>query len=354
MDNLQAIKNILLFLLFVLIFFLLSQLQTLLIPLAMALMSALLVNPLIIYLKKRRLPQWASIPLLLIISLVLMNFLIVIVVNTVNEIAINKEFFLSRLLSRIDILLSSFKTSTGYNVDITNINQFIKSIVTTQFVSKLLGDVAGGVSSFAGSFVIFLIYYMIFLFGMSDSRNFISYVSGDINDKPVLKSFDRIQSALVHYIKYKSLINLITALSYTIILFCFGIKFFLFWGILAFFLNFIPNFGSLIATMFAVAMGLIQFDSGQTTLIMTIIVFVSNFIFGSIVEPKIMGDRLKLNMIAVIFGLLFWGYIWGLPGMFLSVPLIVIMKIIFENFENLSVFGRLMGYPEKNTFTEKT
>ena len=353
MENTQTIKNILLFFMFVLIFFLMIQLKALLIPLAMALMSALLFNPTIIYLQKKKIPKWASIPLILIGSLVIMNFLGVSVVNTVNEIAVNKEYFLNRLVTRLDSILLSFKYSIGYNVDITNVNQFLHNIITTQFVSSLLSDIAGGVSSFAGSFIIFLIYYIIFLIGMSDYRRFLSYVSGDIDDKPVLKSFDRIQNALVYYIKYKSFINLGTAFVYTLILFFFDIKFFMFFGILAFFLNFIPNFGALIATVLAVAMGLIQLDNPNTVLFLLVCILGSNFVIGSVIEPKLMGDRLKLNIIAVIFGLLFWGYIWGLPGMFLSVPLTVIIKIIFENFENLSVFGRLLGYPEKKTITIK-
>lgn len=347
MDNLQAIKNILLFFMFVLLFSLLIELHTLLVPLAMALMSALLFNPLIIYFKEKRIPKWVTIPLILILSLAIINFMIMSVVSTTNEIALSKDYFLNRLVLKLEMIFVWVNGFTGYNLQITNLNSIFNQIFTTQYISGFLSDLAGGVGSFSGSFIIFIIYYIILLIGMNNSREYISYVSGNMNDKPVLQSFDRIQTALVHYMKYKSLVNFVTAFFYTIILLIFGIKFFLFWGILAFFLNFIPNFGSLIATFFALVMALIQFDNPNTILLMTIIIFVSNFVFGSIIEPKLMGNRLKLNMIAVIFGLLFWGYIWGIPGMFLSVPLLVIMKIIFENFENLSVFGRLMGYPDK-------
>ena len=313
MDNLQAIKNILLFFMIVLIFSIMIELHTLLVPLAMALMSALLFNPLILYLKTKRIPKRVTIPLILILSLAIINFMIMIVISTTNEIALSKDYFLQRLVLKLEIIFNWINGFTSYNLQIANINNILNSIFTTNFLSGFLSDVAGGVGSFSGSFLIFIIYYIILLIGMNNSREFISYVSGDINDKPVLQSFDRIQAALVHYMKYKSFTNFVTALFYMIILMLFGIKFFLFWGILAFFLNFIPNFGSLIATFFALVMALIQFDNMNTTLLMTALIFVSNFVFGSIIEPKLMGNRLKLNMIAVIFGLLFWGYIWGIP-----------------------------------------
>jgi predicted PurR-regulated permease PerM len=61
----------------------------------------------------------------------------------------------------------------------------------------------------------------------------------------------------------------------------------------------------------------------------------------------IMGNRLRLNTITVIFGLLFWGFIWGIPGMLLSVPLMVMIRLMLERSEDLSIFARLMGNAEK-------
>jgi predicted PurR-regulated permease PerM len=67
------------------------------------------------------------------------------------------------------------------------------------------------------------------------------------------------------------------------------------------------------------------------------------FLIGNLLDPMIMGDRLRLNTITVIFGLLFWGFIWGVPGMLLSVPLMVIIKLILEKSETWSMIARAMG-----------
>jgi predicted PurR-regulated permease PerM len=67
---------------------------------------------------------------------------------------------------------------------------------------------------------------------------------------------------------------------------------------------------------------------------------------GNVVEPIVMGDRNKINTVTILFGLVFWGFIWGIPGMILSVPLLVTMKMIFEQFDTTSTFARIMGSPD--------
>jgi AI-2 transport protein TqsA len=73
------------------------------------------------------------------------------------------------------------------------------------------------------------------------------------------------------------------------------------------------------------------------------VLLLNQFIIGNLIDPKVMGDRMRLNSITVIFGLVFWGYIWGIPGMLLSVPLNVIVKLILEQSESLSIAARIMG-----------
>ena len=100
---------------------------------------------------------------------------------------------------------------------------------------------------------------------------------------------------------------------------------------MAFFLNFIPNIGSIIAIILPTVMTLIQYESiGYTVLVAGVITIVQNII-GNIIEPKIMGDKLGLNPLVILVSLLIWGYIWGIAGMFLSVPLTAVVKIIISN-----------------------
>jgi predicted PurR-regulated permease PerM len=127
----------------------------------------------------------------------------------------------------------------------------------------------------------------------------------------------------------------------------FGIKFAVFWAFLAFIFSYVPNIGSTLSTILPILMAVIQLDSIESLLIFAILLVAMHFVMGNVVEPIIMGNRLRLNTLTVLFGLVFWGYIWGIPGMILSVPLLVIMKIILERYPEVSIIGRVMGYPEK-------
>lgn len=343
MDDTATIKKILVVFLIGAIIYLMSLLSYLLIPLAMAILFALLFYPLQLILIKWKIPKSLTIPLIIIISLVVFYFLISSVVLTGMDMAQEQEYFASRLSTKFDTFFLWLDNLTQGRINASSILEYFRSHLDMQNLSNILTSVLGSLGTFSGSMIMFLIYYIILLSGMSNYEKYINYVTGNKIDKTLLNNFEQIQKKLVYYMKYKSLMNLISTVIFTSILYAFGIKYALFFGILNFFLNFIPNIGALITVLLAAMMGLIEFDSLNTLFFLIGALLLGNFIIGSLVEPKVMGDKLSLNTVTVIFGLLFWGYIWGIPGMFLSVPLLVITKVIFESIPELSSIGRLMG-----------
>ena len=125
----------------------------------------------------------------------------------------------------------------------------------------------------------------------------------------------------------------------------FKIEFFIIWAFFALLLNFIPNVGSVFAVIMPTLMALVQYESfGYAALVAAVIIVVQNII-GNIIEPKIFGDRLGLNPLVILLSLLVWGYIWGIVGMFLAVPLTAIAKIILSNSssKNLRFITNLMS-----------
>ncbi len=158
-------------------------------------------------------------------------------------------------------------------------------------------------------------------------------------------TFKNITQQIQGYIAAKFLISLLTGSLVGVILWLFGVDFAIVWAVLTFLLNFIPNIGSVIAVILPALMTLVQFESfGYTLLVSLIIVAVQNII-GNIIEPKIMGNRLGLNPLVILLSLLVWGYIWGIMGMFLSVPLTAIVKIAISNSnsKNMNFLSDLMG-----------
>jgi len=94
-------------------------------------------------------------------------------------------------------------------------------------------------------------------------------------------------------------------------------------------------------------MGLIQFDSVYTAIALNLTAYAFHFLLASVIEPIFMGSRTSLNTIVVITGLLFWGYLWGIYGMFLSVPMMVLTKVILSQIHGTEVIVRLLGNQNK-------
>jgi predicted PurR-regulated permease PerM len=101
--------------------------------------------------------------------------------------------------------------------------------------------------------------------------------------------------------------------------------------------------GSILATIPPLLLGLIQLGSPAAIFGLFGLLLVVQFSFGNIIEPRLMGSSLSLNTVVVILGLVFWGYLWGIAGMVLSVPLLVLVKVILAQFEEASIVVRLMG-----------
>lgn len=159
------------------------------------------------------------------------------------------------------------------------------------------------------------------------------------------KTFKDITEKVQKYIFTKFMISLMLGVIIGVVTWAFGIEFYIVWGVLSLLLNFIPNIGSVVAVMFIALMSLIQYESlSYTLLILATLIFIQNVI-GNVMEPKIFGDRLGLNPLVILFSLMLWGYIWGIIGMFLSVPLTAVIKIVISNSssKNMRFFTNLMS-----------
>lgn len=151
--------------------------------------------------------------------------------------------------------------------------------------------------------------------------------------KQVRKLIQRIDADIQTYFGVKTLISLLTALSSYIVMRVVNLDFAEFWALLVFILNFIPTVGSIIATIFPALMALVQFDDTWAPFIVLVVgITLIQQLFGSFIEPNLMGMTLNLSPLVVVMSLIIWGIIWGVVGMFLCVPMTVIMVIICANF----------------------
>ncbi len=144
------------------------------------------------------------------------------------------------------------------------------------------------------------------------------------------------------YLTIKTLVSLATGITIGLFAAAIGLDFPVLLGLIGFVLNYIPTIGSVIASVPAVLLALIQFGLGSA-LGVGVVYLGINTVFGNIIEPNLMGRRLGLSTLVVVLSLIFWGWVWGPLGMFLSIPLTMILKILLENTPDLRWMAVLLG-----------
>jgi len=344
-DN--TIKNILIVFLLVLIFYLMKVLGAILIPLLLALLSAIFFQPFISFLRRIRTPQWLILPLITIFSLFIFFIFYQIIGEMYIQILDEKDFLIQQFELKLRPAIEWLSSFMGINlIEDYSIKSFLFSL-DKDLISNTAGGLVNAVGSFTGSFIMFILYYIVFLAGMSKYKRYLNYVSGENDSSDLLINYEQVQRAIFNYIMMKTIVSIITGFLVFLICYIFGVNFALFWGFLAFALNYIPSIGSIAATIPPVAMAFIQFDSLKTVILVLLFISLLQFTIGSVLEPKIMGNRLRLNTLTVIFGLVFWGFMWGVPGMIISIPILVLLKLIFEQIPSLKIIARIMGSPPK-------
>jgi predicted PurR-regulated permease PerM len=153
-----------------------------------------------------------------------------------------------------------------------------------------------------------------------------------------------VMTQVTRYLSIKFIISLVTGLAVGIGLRIVGVEFAVVWGVIQFILNFIPTIGSIAIGVIITLFSLIQFWPAPAPVVATAIVMLGiNMILGSIVEPKVMGDKLGLSPLVILLSLLIWGWLWGFAGLILAVPMMVIVKIVCENIPMLEPISILLG-----------
>jgi predicted PurR-regulated permease PerM len=161
-------------------------------------------------------------------------------------------------------------------------------------------------------------------------------------DSGALAGFERFSDSVKRYLMIKSIMSAATGISVMLLLTATGVDFPVLWGFLAFFLNFIPNIGSVIAAIPPVFLALVQFGLGRA-LVVAIGFLVVNVSWSNLIEPRVMGRGVGLSPLVIFLSLIFWAWVLGPVGMVLSVPLTMILKIAFESSPHTRRLAILLG-----------
>lgn len=205
-----------------------------------------------------------------------------------------------------------------------------------------LPSLLGGIGNFITQLGIIIILIVFILYETLD----FPYKLSQAVEQPhgSLARFTQFSRTLQRYLLVKTVISAITGALIAICCLVLHVEFALLWGVLGFFLNFIPNIGSIIAAVPAVLLTLIMPEGGFVKAAILSGAYVSiNFVLGNLIEPRIMGQTLGMSTLAAFMSLVFWGWIFGPVGLFLSVPLTMSLKILLDSHPDTRWISILLG-----------
>ncbi len=295
-------------------------------PMLIALFITAISAPAMLWLTQRKIHSGIAVTLI-IFAIVTFGVIVTSVLSTsIHRFSENLPEYQERLqLITQSMVLSLNKIGLNIKID---------EMVQTANLGKVMGFVGSTFNQFLGALTnIFLILMMVIflLLELGSFNNKFRIISN--NPGQTMANLADVTGTINKYFKIKTITSILTAIPIIIVLNLMGIDFPLLWGLVVFLLNFVPNIGSILAAVPVILLALVQFGFVAAAEVIILYLLVNNVV-GNFLEPKLMGRNLGLSTLVVFLSLVFWGWLLGPVGMFLSVPLTMTLKIIMDNNDN--------------------
>ncbi|MBN2224579.1 MAG: AI-2E family transporter [Deltaproteobacteria bacterium] len=210
--------------------------------------------------------------------------------------------------------------------------------VLREYAARGIGSVFGLVGT------LFLIFFLM-VFIILEVEQFsprVIYAYGKRRSNRILRVIKAVNRDVRKYLVIKTALATVDGIIFALLLWACGVEFSILWGVSAFMLFFIPYVGVHVAILLPVLMVLVQF-SGAAALLMLVVLGIIQILMGNYVSPRIMGKGLNLSPLVILFSLTFWGWLWGVVGVFMAIPITATIKIIMEDTHSTRKTARLLG-----------
>jgi len=315
----------------------LSYAKSIITPFLLALFISIICIQPIAWLEKKRVPAWLAVILVILGLVLLFSGFTFMIGGTLSSFSSNVSKYESTLTT-ISNSFIQFLNDQGLKIPEGQLTNLIQPARILEFTANAVNGI---LSMMGNTFLIFLIVLFILMEFGSFSIKAQAIMLGS-NES--LSYFSIIIQNIRQYLWMKTLIGLAEGILVYIALVIIGVDYPLLWALITFLLNYIPNIGSIIASVPTVLFALVQLGLGGALWTLATFMVIHNVI-GNFLEPRIMGKGLSLSTLVVFLSLLFWGFIFGTVGMFLSVPFTMAIKIILEQNEKTRWLAILLGTP---------
>lgn len=301
---------------------------------------SILFAPPFMLMRRRGVPSWVSILVIVTFLLLLQIVFVTIVATAIADFTDDLPEYQQKL-SAITAEVTAYLNSLGFNIPQGFVRRYFDPGTGFRMAANVLGNL-GGV--FSNAFLILLAVLFMLLEGASIPRKLQAAFG---NNKP-LAGADRFLGTVTRYMNIKSAVSLVTGVLVYIWLTILSVDYAMLWGLIAFMFNYVPSIGSAIAAVPAVLLALVQLGWFDAVLVAAGYLVI-NVVLGNLIEPRILGRGMGLSTLVVFLSLVFWGWILGPIGMLLSVPLTMLLKIAFEANDDMRWIAILLGPEIRDT-----
>lgn len=338
--SLDTTNKLLMLLVLPVLVVILKELSNIFVPLVIACFFSLLFMPFLRWTTRKNIPRWIAIIVVFVFFFLIVHACLLILQLASQEIR----------SADTQTWVSIFSSAKMFVINILALAGFSEATVMEHFgdfdLMTTVYDHMGLVfNSIRRTFsIVFLsLFFMILLLASSfrGERFLEVFILKDKTSS--MRTYITIEKSISKFILVKLIISLATGISFSVLCYCFDVQFPIFWGLLAFILNFIQMIGSIISTAIMCLFALTQIPTMSMILLFILIAVALQILFGSVLEPIFMGRTFSINTVTIIVMLLVWGYIWNIPGMILAVPLTVMVKTILEQFVKTRPIAELMS-----------
>lgn len=317
-------------------------LREILIPVSFSLLLAILLNPLTNWFIRKKIPRVLSISLSLLLAFIVIAgigyFLSSQIASFSDQLPLLKKNFLE-MVAQIQSMVDK-----NLNIDVAKQNAWIAQ--EQKNIQPVIEQTLGTVVSVLAIMLLLPVYTFLLLFYKSLLLNFLYEVFPEKNSKAVGHVINETKGAVQNYMIGLLLEALIVAILNSVALLILGVKYAFLLGVIGALLNVLPYIGGIIAIALPMIIAAITGQGFHTQLGIIIAYLVIQFIDNHFLVPYIVSSKVKINALITIIIVLLGGAVWGVTGMFLSIPFIGVLKIIFDRVPELKPWGTLLGYEQ--------
>ncbi|NQT80718.1 MAG: AI-2E family transporter [Candidatus Aminicenantes bacterium] len=307
-------------------------------PFFLAVFLSFILSPILDFLTRKKIPRAVSILLIVILAFFIIYLLGVLFYSSGKSFASEFPEYGKKISSIITTVQGKIKLVLPEWEPEDWVGQLDINRIGGLFLSSL-----GPFFSFMSNLFLVFIFLIFILAGRGNIKVKVNNSFNSERSSQIIDVIEKIDNQIQKYLAIKTVVSLSTGVFSTVVLLIFGVDFAIVFGFFTFILNYIPNIGSIIATAMPVAIAVFQFETLWPAFWIFIILGSIQMTLGNFVEPRVMGQSLDLSTLVVLFFLFFWGWLWGIPGMILSVPTAAIIKIVCKNIPSLNFMGELMS-----------